>query len=116
MKLGPISWWRVAVSVALLGGLGYWLDGRTILGRLAQLKLGWVASAIVLSVFQVTLSAWRWRFTAARLGLVLPLRRAIQSTTLVYSLTNCYQAVSSVMFLVRGVTARPTAWGPRSKA
>ena len=78
MKLGPISWWRVAVSVALLGGLGYWLDGRTILGRLAQLKLGWVAAAIVLSVFQVTLSAWRWRFTAARLGLVLPLRRAIR--------------------------------------
>ena len=78
MKLGPISWWRVAVSVALLGGLGYWLDGRAILGRLVQLKLGWVAASIVLSVVQVSLSAWRWRFTATRLGLVLPLHRAIR--------------------------------------
>ena len=34
--------------------------------------------ALLVSILQIVVSAWRWRYTAARLGLPLPLREAIR--------------------------------------
>ena len=45
---------------------------QAILAQLRRLEAAWVAVAVAVSVVQVGLSAWRWRFTARRLGLTLP--------------------------------------------
>lgn len=61
----------------VLVGILYWLGGAELGDRLRNLSPGWVFVALLLSVLQVALSAWRWRFTAARLGMRLPFRRAL---------------------------------------
>lgn len=63
---------RVLVSAGLLALLVWALDPREIVDRLLGLKPGWALAALALSVVQVALSAWRWRFTALRVGLELP--------------------------------------------
>lgn len=68
---------RVAVSAALLVALALALDPREILARLGTLDPRWVAVALALSALQVVGSAWRWTYTARRVGTVLPLRRAV---------------------------------------
>ncbi|MBT8337543.1 MAG: flippase-like domain-containing protein [Gemmatimonadetes bacterium] len=73
----PPAWLRVVVSVGILVALATLLDGAAVLRRLADLDLRWVAVALVVSVVQVAGSAWRWRYTAGRLGVRLDLGRAI---------------------------------------
>lgn len=68
---------RLVLSGALLGVLASVLDPVEVAVRLRGLHPGWVAAALALSVVQVVLSAWRWRFTARRLGLRLPLGAAV---------------------------------------
>lgn len=68
----------MGVSLAILGGLAWMLDPRAILDRVAGLRPEWVAVALVLSVVQVVVSAGRWKFTAARLGVALGWRAAIR--------------------------------------
>lgn len=68
---------KLTVSLALLAVLAFLLDPRTVLERLTGLRPGWIAAALALSVLQFLVSAWRWRFTAARLGVQLPMRTAI---------------------------------------
>ena len=68
---------RGTVSVALLVAVATVLDPAAVGARLAGLRPGWVAAALAVTVVQVVLSAWRWRYTAGRLGLHLPLRRAV---------------------------------------
>lgn len=68
---------RGVTSVALLAVLAVVLDPQEVLGRVARMDPAWVVMALLLSVAQVVGSAWRWRFTAARLGLDLPMKRAI---------------------------------------
>lgn len=68
---------RGTVSVALLVAVATVLDPAAVGARLAGLRLGWVAAALAVTVVQVVLSAWRWRYTAGRLGLHLPLHRAV---------------------------------------
>lgn len=68
---------RLGVSVALLLTLLHFLDAAEIANRLTQLDLRWVTLALFLSVLQIMLLAWRWRFTAARLGVGMPYRRAL---------------------------------------
>ena len=70
--------WRLAVSLALLMALGWWLDGQVILAQLRRLDTRWVGAAVAVSVLQIVTSAWRWRFTAGRLGLALPFGRAVR--------------------------------------
>jgi len=53
------------------------VDTTRVLERLVQWSPGWLVAALAISVLQVVLSAWRWRFTAARLGLELRLPRAV---------------------------------------
>jgi uncharacterized membrane protein YbhN (UPF0104 family) len=68
---------RWALSLAVLGTVLWWLDPAAVASRLAELSPRWLLGALGVSVVQMALSAWRWRFTAARLGLSLPYSRAI---------------------------------------
>lgn len=68
---------RAAVSLALLVALGAVLDVGRVAARLGRMQPGWVGLALAVSVVQVGLSAWRWRFTARRLGLRLDFREAL---------------------------------------
>ncbi len=69
---------RAGLSIALLLALAWWLDVAQIVARLGQMRAGWVFAALALSVIQVLVSAWRWRFTAGRLGIVLPFGQAVR--------------------------------------
>ena len=62
---------RAAFSIGLLAGLAWWLDLGTVVSRLAQMRFGWVLLAVAISVVQVAVLAWRWRFTAGCLGVDL---------------------------------------------
>ncbi|MCI0510727.1 uncharacterized membrane protein YbhN (UPF0104 family) [Chromohalobacter marismortui] len=68
---------RLGVSLVLIGGLAWHLDARALRDAIVAPAPGWLLLALALSVPQVVLSAWRWRLTAQRMGLVLPLRRAV---------------------------------------
>ena len=63
---------RVAVSLGLLAGLAWWLDAGVVVSRLTALRLLWVLVAVAISVVQVAVLAWRWSYTARRLGVDLP--------------------------------------------
>lgn len=52
--------------------------GAGILERLEQVDWRWLVAGLLITVAQVLLSAWRWRFTAERLGLTLRRRVAIR--------------------------------------
>lgn len=67
---------RAAVSLAALALLARFLELDDLPARLASMDPRWVAAALAVTVGQTLLSAWRWRFTAGRLGIGLPLRRA----------------------------------------
>jgi glycosyltransferase 2 family protein len=62
---------RILLTVALLLGLAWWFDLDSVVARLVAMRPGWVALALGLSVFQVAVLAWRWRFTARQLGVGL---------------------------------------------
>jgi uncharacterized membrane protein YbhN (UPF0104 family) len=68
--------WRHAVGAALLIGLAVTLDSAAIGAAIGGASPGWLIAAVLLSVPQVALSAWRWRYTAARLGAPLGRRQA----------------------------------------
>jgi len=68
---------RLAVSLSILAFLAVIIDPGAVLDSLRRLRPGWVLAALGVSVLQVTASAWRWRYTAGRLGVELPLRRAV---------------------------------------
>ena len=63
---------RAAVSLGLLAGLAVWLDAGAVASRLASMRPSWILAALALSVVQVAVLAWRWSFTARRLGVDLP--------------------------------------------
>ena len=62
---------RASVSIGLLLGLAWWIDLETVGSRLAGMRPAWVLLAVGISVPQVAALAWRWRFTAGRLGVDL---------------------------------------------
>lgn len=68
--------WRYLIGAALLTGLAVTLDSAAIGAAIAGASPGWLIAALLLSVPQVALSAWRWRYTAARLGAPLGRRQA----------------------------------------
>ncbi len=67
---------RALISASLIGGL-MWQFGPEVVAELSGLNMAWLGLAMVISVFQVIASAWRWRFTAARLGVPLGFSSAI---------------------------------------
>lgn len=76
----PMRRWllRVGTSAALLTVVAWWTDTAAIAAHLAGIDLRWVVIALALSGLQIALSAWRWQFTAARLGLSLPFPVALR--------------------------------------
>lgn len=64
------SWWRapwfrrMAISSGLLGAVALWVEPQAILAQVQRLSPGWVLVALLISVFQIMLSAWRWQLTA----------------------------------------------------
>ena len=81
MTRGRASWRRLllkwGISVGVLLTLARVLDLDQVLTPLGQMQVRWVVLALALSVVQHAVSAWRWRFTAGRLGLDLPFRLAL---------------------------------------
>ncbi len=69
---------RAAGSLLLLALVAWWLDLSEVAARLQGLDVRWVAAALGISVLQVAASAWRWRYTARRLGIELPAGAAFQ--------------------------------------
>lgn len=63
---------RGLISAGLLGAVALFVDPREIMAQVGRLSPGWVALALLISVLQIMLSAWRWQFTAERVG--APLR------------------------------------------
>lgn len=68
---------RAGVSGVLLYLLLRTVGTDDLVSRLRGMRPGWVLVALALSVGQVALSAWRWSFTAGRLGIRLPFRAAL---------------------------------------
>jgi hypothetical protein len=60
---------RIAVSAGLLAALFRVVDGDAVLARMRDLDPVWVLVALAVSLPQMALLAFRWRLTAARLGL-----------------------------------------------
>ena len=69
---------RLAVSLLLLVVVWWSVDTDEVVSHLRAMRPGWVVVALAISVVQVAGSAWRWRFTATRLGIALPLATAIR--------------------------------------
>ncbi len=70
-------WFRLLASLALLGALALWLDTSAIIAEIRGLSLYWVLLALILTLPQVVISAWRWRLTARLLDIRLPWRAAL---------------------------------------
>jgi uncharacterized membrane protein YbhN (UPF0104 family) len=68
---------RLLFGALFLAILAYLVDVRVVVARLAEMDARWVGVAVGIGIGQTILSAWRWRFTAGRLGLLLPLPEAL---------------------------------------
>jgi glycosyltransferase 2 family protein len=69
---------QLALTAGLLFLLLLVIDVREIAAHLARLDLRWVLPAVGALVLQIVLLAWRWRFTALRIGLQMPFRHALR--------------------------------------
>ncbi|GHC17337.1 hypothetical protein GCM10010082_05590 [Kushneria pakistanensis] len=64
-------------TLIILGCVAWLVDIEALLVRLSDLSAQWLILALLISIPQVILSAWRWQLTARHMGLSLPLRTAI---------------------------------------
>jgi glycosyltransferase 2 family protein len=122
----PRSWLDVVrwVFAPLLALLVYWrVDVRSLGTRLAHLDGRFVALFLALSVPFYLLCAWRWHFTAARLGAPLPFRRAWREYYL-STLLNQLMPVGVAGDFIRAARHRQhladaregASWGPAASA
>ncbi|MBS2018714.1 MAG: flippase-like domain-containing protein [Deltaproteobacteria bacterium] len=122
----PRSWLDVVrwVGAPLLALLVYWrVDVRAIGQRLAHLDVRFVVLFLALSVPFYLLCAWRWHFTAARLGAALPFQRALREYYL-STLLNQLMPVGVAGDVIRAArhrqslagTREGTPWGPAATA
>lgn len=94
------------------------VDMRVVGARLARLDVRFAAVFLVLSVLLSTACAWRWSFTAARLGVALPLPRAVVDYYL-STFLNQVLPVGIAGDVVRAARHRRRArvsWGPPVRA
>ena len=101
---------RLFVSAFLLLVVSWSVDLEDVARRLVGMQAPWVVTALLISVVQVVGSAWRWRFTAARLGLELPLLTAVREYYLATFLNQVLPGgvVGDVSRVWRHVQAEPT--------
>ena len=69
---------RGLVSLGVLALLVWILDLERVPAMLLQMDPLWILPALAITVLQTTLLAWRWCFTASRLGMRLPLGVAVR--------------------------------------
>jgi len=67
---------RVLVSAGVLVLLLQVIDGADLLSRLGRMDPRWAGAAVLLSVLQIMLLAWRWQLTARCLGSTIDYRDA----------------------------------------
>lgn len=71
-------WVRGLGGPLILVGVALTVDVGAVWDRLAALEAPWVLAALMVGVGHTFLSAWRWRYTAGRLGLTLPYTLALR--------------------------------------
>ncbi|MFO8153192.1 lysylphosphatidylglycerol synthase transmembrane domain-containing protein [Thioalkalivibrio sp.] len=69
---------QLALSTGLLLALFLVVDMREIGNHLSQLDPRWALAAVAALILQIALLAWRWRFTALRLGMWMSCRHALR--------------------------------------
>ncbi len=69
---------QIGGTLALLAVTAWWVDVDAVLGTLAGARVGPLLLALLVSVPLVVVIAARWRFTARRMGLELPLWTAVR--------------------------------------
>lgn len=69
---------RFLISLLLIGLIVWQLDHITLLQRLQNAKAEWLVAAGALLTLQILISAWRWRYTAAQLGMALTATTAVR--------------------------------------
>lgn len=82
----PVRW---LLTLAVLALLLWLLDTDRLVTELSRFSLGALGLALLISVAQVVLSAWRWRYTARRLGLTLTMKSAVLEYYLAMFLNQC---------------------------
>jgi uncharacterized protein (TIRG00374 family) len=70
--------WRWLATTVLLGGLFLLVDTAVLWRELQRIPLWVLLPAVLLSVVQVVISSWRWRYTGKRLGLNIGFGDAVQ--------------------------------------
>ena len=106
---------RTGVSLALLALLVWWLDASALLDRLAGFDPRWALVAVAISLPQIVLLAFRWKFTAGRLGLDLPFGVAVREYYIATFSIRFFPAASWGTSRARGATGarkRSAAWDP----
>lgn len=69
---------QILIALCLMGLLLANLDGGEALRMLGRADAGWLIAALLSLTGQTLLSAWRWRLTAAQLGVRIAPRRAVR--------------------------------------
>ncbi|WP_150913159.1 lysylphosphatidylglycerol synthase transmembrane domain-containing protein [Marinobacter halotolerans] len=105
---------RWLLTLVFLGLLGWFLDLEQLVVELSRFSLLAVGMALLVSVAQVALSAWRWRYTARRLGLGLTMKAAVTEYYLAMFLNQCLPG--GVMGDVNRAWRHGSGSGERQKA
>jgi uncharacterized membrane protein YbhN (UPF0104 family) len=110
-RVGRIARW--VAPPLFLGVLFVRVDVRAVGSHLSSLDARFVVAFLCLSVLFYALCAWRWVFTASRLGVALSLRRAILEYYL-STLLNQVLPVGVAGDIARALRHRShtTAWAP----
>lgn len=77
-RLRASPYLRWGLTLILLMATAWFLDLSAVRQELARFSWPALLAAMVVSVGQVLLSAWRWRYTAQRLSLALPMVVAVR--------------------------------------
>jgi uncharacterized membrane protein YbhN (UPF0104 family) len=80
---------RLATGPVVLVAVAVLVDPGRLLGYLVGLDPVWLLPIVGLSLIQFGVSAWRWRFTAQRLGLALTRRQALADYYVAVLLNQC---------------------------
>ncbi|MGW0506160.1 lysylphosphatidylglycerol synthase domain-containing protein [Micromonospora sp. NPDC003241] len=78
------GWARLALGLAVIVGLIFWLGTGPFLAGLRLIDAPALGAALAIGLFTTVCVAWRWSLVAGGLGVGLPLREAV---------AHCYRAI-----------------------